>query len=172
MDKRRFIITGYPRSRTAWMAAFLSSGDTICFHEPEVLEGGWFERVFVKGEGVRQGNVGISDSTVPARLSTFQLVCPAARVVVICRPFDDSLTSFCRFLKMDRAQALPIFRKIQTGLEELPRYFPAILSVDFSKLSDPSTLRSIWEFCCHTESFDEARAAIFNSIVCNQKLPT
>lgn len=29
----RFLVTGLPRCRTAWFAAYLTEGDTICFHE-------------------------------------------------------------------------------------------------------------------------------------------
>lgn len=29
----RFVITGLPRSRTAWFSAYLSSGDVFCYHE-------------------------------------------------------------------------------------------------------------------------------------------
>lgn len=31
--KTPFFITGLPRSRTAWMSAFLSNGDVVCRHE-------------------------------------------------------------------------------------------------------------------------------------------
>jgi len=29
----RFVITGLPRSRTAWFSAYLTTGDCICYHE-------------------------------------------------------------------------------------------------------------------------------------------
>lgn len=29
-----FLVIGYPRSRTAWMANYLTVGDSVCIHEP------------------------------------------------------------------------------------------------------------------------------------------
>jgi len=29
----KFVITGLPRSRTAWFAAYLTQGDVLCYHE-------------------------------------------------------------------------------------------------------------------------------------------
>lgn len=36
----RFVITGLPRSRTAWFSAYLTQGDVICYHEaiPDGIE--------------------------------------------------------------------------------------------------------------------------------------
>ena len=37
-----FLITGLPRSRTAWLANFLTYGDSICLHMPEYVK---YERI-------------------------------------------------------------------------------------------------------------------------------
>jgi len=34
----RFLITGLPRSRTAWFAAYFSQGDTLCYHEASFFD--------------------------------------------------------------------------------------------------------------------------------------
>lgn len=51
---KHFLITGLPRSRTAWLAAFMSAGNCVCLHEPR----NW-ESVFAS-DGPKF--VGISDS--------------------------------------------------------------------------------------------------------------
>ena len=34
MSAKPFLITGLPRSRTAWLSLFFCTGESICFHEP------------------------------------------------------------------------------------------------------------------------------------------
>lgn len=49
---KQFFITGLPRSRTAWLANFLSTGDVICLHEATVQE---FEDVIASGNYTHVG---------------------------------------------------------------------------------------------------------------------
>lgn len=36
MTAQRFLIAGLPRSRTAWLSVFATTGDSICYHDPLV----------------------------------------------------------------------------------------------------------------------------------------
>jgi hypothetical protein len=63
MTAKPFLITGLPRSRTAWLSVLCSTSESICYHEPSVgvsdiadIEG-IFQSEFFK-------YVGISDSTL------------------------------------------------------------------------------------------------------------
>ena len=34
MSAKPFLVTGLPRSRTAWLSVFMSGAGSICYHEP------------------------------------------------------------------------------------------------------------------------------------------
>lgn len=48
-----FFITGLPRSRTAWVSNWLTSGSTVCFHDVEAFPGG------VPVVGIKQAESGM-----------------------------------------------------------------------------------------------------------------
>jgi hypothetical protein len=59
---QKFLITGLPRSRTAWFAALASSqSNSICFHEPIAQSASWEESLAV-WQTPGYVNVGIADS--------------------------------------------------------------------------------------------------------------
>jgi len=76
----KFVITGLPRSRTAWFAAYLTNGDTFCHHEAI------FHGKSMDLEGY--ANVGNSDSGYVLRpqWATEQ---DDHRIVVIHRDIDE-----------------------------------------------------------------------------------
>jgi len=79
MDK--FIITGFPRSRTAWMAAFLSTGRTQCYHE-----GLFWQRSLSAKDNEGYDHVGNSDSGLACMPD---LIPQGAKVVIIHRRRDE-----------------------------------------------------------------------------------
>ena len=91
-----FFITGLPRSRTAWMATFISTHPHVhCYHEG--LKGCHSKEAFMNRmrpvplDEIEQGRddllVGNSDSGLP--LTNFQDMFPGAPIVVIWRDFDE-----------------------------------------------------------------------------------
>jgi hypothetical protein len=91
-----FFITGLPRSRTAWLAAFLSAHhDVWCWHEG--LKGCHSKAQFV--EKMRpswagmpaESTIGNADSVLP--LTNFQRLFPGAATVIIHRSLGDVYAS-------------------------------------------------------------------------------
>ena len=85
----RFLVTGLPRSRTAWMAAACClAPDAFCRHEPSagLVRGHDFADLW-KIDGY--AHVGVSDSLLSLHLSRLLAAMPDLRVLVIDRDLDE-----------------------------------------------------------------------------------
>lgn len=82
-----YFICSLPRSRTAWLANFLTFGASFCFHEPfneYAIEE--LPKLFVS---MNREHVGISDSLSTYFMDTLLATFPQAKLVVIRRPFEE-----------------------------------------------------------------------------------
>ncbi len=84
-----FFITGLPRSRTAWMAAFLTGGDILCHHE--LMKYCPTREVFFQSFRHPTLRIGNSDSGLP--VTGFQEAFPASKTVIIERHIEDVYNS-------------------------------------------------------------------------------
>lgn len=76
-----FLITGLPRSRTAWFAAVCTGNGSVCYHEPQ-------EDPITLLKTIGHERIGISDSGAGMRLAEIlQAVQP--KVLIIDRPIDE-----------------------------------------------------------------------------------
>lgn len=83
-----FVILGSPRSRTAWLAEFLSWGGWTVHHEPSVH----FKHISdIKPFLIP--NVGIVDSMLTLRWRDILRIRPDTRIAIVWRPQRDVLTS-------------------------------------------------------------------------------
>lgn len=79
-----FLITGLPRSRTAWMAVAASNDQSVCWHEPLSWLGHWEAVFHAIWPGRDHRYVGISDSALGFHLPEI-IARVAPRVLVIER---------------------------------------------------------------------------------------
>mgnify|MGYP003658643839 CR=1 FL=1 len=80
-----FWITGLPRSRTAWMSAFLTNGDVFCHHE--FLKDCTSREMFYEAMSVQDKRIGNSDTGLV--VTDFQTRFPDSKTVIIDRdPVD------------------------------------------------------------------------------------
>ena len=116
--KRTFLVTGYPRTRGTWLAAFLSSGDTLCLHEPILMFNRHFPPMADYIAGLPYRNVGISDSCIPSMSSLFALVYAESPVLVVER---DKAGGACLNVGCIPSKALinaaKLYEKIQHGAD-------------------------------------------------------
>jgi hypothetical protein len=173
--KRLFLVTGYPRSRTAWLAAFLSSGRTLCLHEPIMRFGQNFLPMVEYIESLPHRNVGISDSAIPALRGMFAMVYKTAPVLVVERPKKACLESLKNYygLGWDSGKVLraeKAFDETCLGLQALEEHFSTVKRISFESLATVEGARVAWEFCCPGEAFDQHRYQAMDRIVCNPKL--
>ena len=142
----KFLITGLPRSRTAWMAEFMNHGSSVCFHEPPNWRELWSE--------YNDKCVGISDSGLGFQLDEI-IEEYHPKILIIDRPIEevekslDELntglpkTNFCEILKETLA-------KFQNGESE-------VLRVPFHSMNDIRVMQKIFWHLIPGEPFDEGR---------------
>jgi|GEM_PF-5396726 len=172
--KRTFLVTGYPRTRGTWLAAYLSSGDTLCLHEPILAVGKSFPAMVDYVASLPHRNVGISDSCIPSMRSLFALVYRDSPVLVVERPKAVCLSSLLKYYGIndgpEMCRAGKVFDETERGLQSLEEHFRTVKRISFDSLATLEGARTAWEFCCPGEPFDQHRYQAMDRIVCNPKI--
>lgn len=154
MDYSKFdyVVTGYPRSGTAWISQFLSiHPDTICLHEPEMIGGN-----IVEDMRKQFLFVGCS-SSVP--------VCVGwpinnEKTCLIDRDFDDSLRSFKEFLRKKMPSLLAgVDQTVETVRNGVTLVKPAI-EIKFKQLFHMYELERLWKFAYPTIAFERIKTKL------------
>lgn len=165
-----FLITGFPRCRSTWLSAYLSTGETLCEHEPYYQ----FSQNFVWMAGhidaLPYPNVGISDPGIAVYWKTYQKLWPHARVLIVDRSKAEALASHRKYFSRWGGTMEKVFDHIETGLQALPEHFPVVKRLPFDALNTLSGARAAWEFCCPNQPFEPFRYQAMQRIVCNPKL--
>lgn len=87
---RHFFITGLPRSRTAWWANLMSTGDSLCTHEPGLAAEDWLDKYRPKETARWPRYLGNSDGTMLASWREVQARFPGAPWLVLDRPTEEA----------------------------------------------------------------------------------
>lgn len=153
---RHYFITGYPRSRTAWLAAFMTTGQSLCLHEGIARTGG-IEPLGRAMEACAKhcGAVGDSDPTLPLYAEEFLEAFPDAPVLVVKRPALEVRSSLMR-QGMTLSETESMLERLSAGLETIISKAQVCWPVDYHSID--STLEPIWEFLVG-DGFDALRAA-------------
>jgi hypothetical protein len=154
-----FFVTGYPRSRTAWWAAFLSTGPVLCLHDPTA----WCDPLEPPvGRGER---FGIADSGLATYAQALFEKWPGAPLLVVRRPREESFRSFCSWLPAETPlpAAQAGFSLVAGALDTLllARPYHEILYTD---LDDPLAVAEAWSFLLPDIPFSAARWEIFSRL--------
>lgn len=138
-----FLVLALPRSRTAWLARFLTYGNFICGHEElrharslQDVEA-WF----------RQPDIGSAETSA---MQHWRLIPPEVKLVIIRRPVLDVVTSVIAKLpqlEIARPQLESAIRKLDRKLGQIELRRPNTLSVDYSELESEETCALIFEHC-------------------------
>lgn len=142
-----FIIHALPRSRTAWMAAFLSYGDWKCGHEQAVTMRS-FDDV---RELLTKPQTGTAETATAQGRALIKYVNPEIKEVVILRPVEDVIKSILaipldgvavydeKILRRNMVYGDNCLRKIAKD--------PAVLVMLFDDLETEDGCRKLWEHC-------------------------
>lgn len=140
---------GLPRSRTAWLAKFLTHGEWVCGHEEarhlRSLDDvkAWFS----------QEKVGTCETAVAPFWRLLLRQVPDIRIVVVRRPVDEVVESLAAF-GFDRAVMAPLMARLDKKLAQIVRRTGA-LEVTFDGLNDEATCKAVFEHCLE-QPFDRA----------------
>lgn len=110
-----FLATGLPRSRTAWMARFLTYGRVTCLHEPSV---GFRSMADLAGL-LAQPHIGASDSAMALLWPRVARWVPKARFAVVRRPVEDVVASAARLGFADTAAMRETLAAIEAACDQL-----------------------------------------------------
>lgn len=157
-----FFITGLPRSRTAWMANWLTTPVSRCFHDLLGRATTWpeFEGRLtgaIREPGDTAAVRGDSDSGLLFTVAKMKQCWPAARWLLIDRPFDEAWESYVRFVRREKpgprfgtdgrtrkalAEGFLRAEEALFGEHDAP-----VLKVRYDALNDSKVLSSIWRHC-------------------------
>jgi hypothetical protein len=128
-----FAVLGTPRSRTAWMARFLTYGGTYCYHEPSASFTGVesLRRFFKPG-------VGAVDSAMTLR---WRDVAKVARIVVVERDIEEVAQSALNVGLP--ASSIPVLAHISKAIDEI-RLAKVATIIPYDMLTD-AVLRKLFE---------------------------
>jgi hypothetical protein len=153
----KFFVTGLPRSRTAWMAAFLSTGETLCLHEPEyrlqAIEElpALLDSTFYRHFGVSSSGLGFFTKWIIDNMQ--------ARVLVIDRDIGEVEDSLKKLgIPIDR---FLYCRLLQERLQEI-RDHPMVKWISFPSLQHRRVMQEIYWWLMPGCAFDEDRWQQFN----------
>lgn len=147
-----YLITGLPRSRTAWLAAVLSTPESPCLHEGEGLLGTVDRTIEWLTAHPGSGN---SSSGMPYDWRAYHegLRTTGYKLVVIDRGIQEAADALEKALE---GEELPVsrrsldeaFRHASRALSQwtLVKHKPAPLVVPFRGLEDVDTIRTIMEY--------------------------
>lgn len=157
-----FFITGLPRSRTAWLAAWLTTDSAICYHDPQ---GVTLEELQAANPGRR---VGISGPETCLLWEQY----PEAPWVIVRRESQAALRAF-----MEVA-----FDRLKVSDEALAQFWDGRLQllnrmqgkhtlvVEFDELNREEWGKAIWEHIHPQSPFDSERWRLFNGLNIQQEL--
>lgn len=153
-----FLILGLPRSRTAWLANFLTFGEIRCGHEmtSQFSVHGLFDEL--SGENVRYS--GDADTAATMFLPDILRYMPDIPIVVVRRDTKGVLASLRKLgLNLTDHQLRPMM----DGLCEAAK-LENTLTVRYEDLSGESTLKAIQSHCAPGEPFDRQRVNMLRNL--------
>lgn len=144
--KECFLIVGYPRSRTAWLANLLTHGRTACLHETAALcrksngiDPSAFRRKVVNyAESLCASAAGTAETALMFLPEMLAALTPR-KVVVIHRPEEEIRRSL-------RALSLPVDLTLLRPWFHAAEAYPGAMNIDCTELDDPDCCEAVLNY--------------------------
>jgi hypothetical protein len=148
---RRFFLTGFPRSRTAWLANLFTTGEILCWHDALLRCHTASDLVTLFGKG---RFVGDSDSALMLFYDDVAAMYPGAPWVLVERDADEAFQSMVTKFGSDISKGgWPL---VVAAMQRMPSN-ESMLRVRYEELDDVAVIRGIWNHCMPSVKFDERR---------------
>lgn len=153
MTAKPFFITGLPRSRTAWMSVFTTTGDSICYHEPitkiheiEDLKG-IFSSDYYKYVGVSDSGLGFHLKWILENIK--------APTVIIDRDIDECNSELEKLSKgrLPKTNFCELLHKELVSFKD----HPLVMWVPFKEMKKKSIMGKVFCHLMPDVTFDELR---------------
>lgn len=148
-----FFITGFPRSRSAWLANFLTYKDSFCFHDG--IQHCWPDPTKMKElfGHIHEKYVGNSDSGIPFYIDQILEDFPDAKFAIVKRDINDVEASLSRIMGFDTRPLLNLCEEQLAKMEEKVKP----LVVAFDELNTVEGCEKVWKHCLPDIPFDYMR---------------
>lgn len=158
-----FFITGLPRSRTAWLANWLTTDHSLVYHDvpmPVDLRGEW-------------KHIGFSGPELAEEYECLSRLYPSAKWLVVLRPESEAKASFLKW--SGDSLSVPEETFDQLWHERVKRLARVVASpnarmVEFNRLDEASEARKVWEYLMPELEFDASRWRVLNEFNVQQSL--
>lgn len=169
---KHFFITGFPRTRTAWLANLFTHGDSICLHEGFGPDG-WKYHLTTDSDVKYFGD---SSSGLFPHIEFLTSTYPAAPWVIVDRRREEAEKSYFDWSFSDPHPNIPrtkeditkMFDLCEHGLREVLRLAKHREIVSFDALDDMATLKWMHRYLTPENRFDEQRAEMLQTMRINQ----
>jgi hypothetical protein len=169
--KGHFFITGWPRSRTAWLANFFTYGGSWCWHEGtnQCQDGDYFGML----QEASFDYVGDSNSGLYSLVDSIAENFPEAKWLLVDRSRRDAEAAYAaHFAKNPDPRysvqaATEAFDAAESGLRRLSELAGTCLMI--VKYGDIDTrIHEIWKWLVPAEPFNEERYQMLSALRINQ----
>lgn len=149
-----FLITGLPRSRTAWLSAFFTVGDCFCHHE---LSGSCktiteVQMMMLLDDFPFCGN---SDSGALLILDELIELIPGLRIVYVVRDEIDALSSFAKAVGMNRFDLKEGFGTVAKTFRRVRKQHPAVMELDYAEVGRRDRIQQMWRIITDGQPFPD-----------------
>ena len=164
-DSPPFFILGLPRSRTAWLAAFLTDGPVHCHHEL-IRQCANPDEYLVRLAATRTPIVGDSSPALALYYPSLREAIGRHKVVVIRRNKDEARLAHEQMLieaKVDVAKYQEGWPKAEEAFETAARLAQEFPSYKYADLDDQRVMCELTQYCTG-QPFNEERWKLFDEL--------
>lgn len=134
----KFIVFSLPRSRSKWLAEFLSYNRLVCGHDLAA-----FARSIADFRQLLAGVDGSCETGAVAGWKLLRLEFPKARFVVVRRPIGEIVDS----IRRQGYEPAPGVLETRGEMLDVLAKAPGVRAYDFADLADSGVCRDLFEFC-------------------------
>lgn len=139
-----FIVFALPRSRSAWLATFLTYRDWRCEHEGLMF----CDSLEDVRTWLGRSCTGTCETAAAPFWKLLERFAPDARVVTLRRPIPAVLASLrAAGLQFDRVHMHRTLENTERRLDDIEAAMPDVLSVRFADLEDEAMCARVFEHC-------------------------
>lgn len=154
--KNIFFIAGLPRTRSTWLANFLTYKTGFCFHEAIRLCYK-IEDMKVLFKSIEESNVGDADTMLIQYKDQILNMFPNAKWIIVKRDFENVMKSLeKRYAFRQPENDRVFFKEIEKKLIDFEKEYPALI-INYEDLNNAEICKKIWGYCIPDSPFNYKR---------------
>lgn len=150
-----YFITGFPRSRTAWLANFFTYKDSYCYHELS-RQGRNVYNLIAKMNLRKESNIGTSDCGFPFYYKDILKLLPNSKIVIIRRDIEEVKDSLSEFVGEWNEKLNITINNTNKKLNELNDKYDCKM-ISYKSLEDQYIIMELWKYLIPEIEWDEER---------------